>query len=189
MAFDFRSARFWAEEMLRQCIEPGARVIDATMGNGKDTLWLAGLVGETGKVYAFDVQKDAVERSRARLEEAGLLDRVRLIHDGHERVLSHVQEPVDAAVFNLGWLPGGDKRFTTRVDTTLQALKGCLELLKPGGLMTICAYPGHEEGELERRAIREWAAALDSARYDALTKAYLNQPNKPPQLFAIKRVK
>lgn len=101
-------------------------------------------------MYAFDVQKDAVERSRARLEEAGLLDRVRLIHDGHERVLSHVQEPVDAAVFNLGWLPGGDKRFTTRVDTTLQALKGCLELLKPGGLMTICAYPGHEEGELER---------------------------------------
>ena len=130
MAFDFKSARFWAEEMLRQRIEPGARVIDATMGNGKDTLWLAGLVGETGKVYAFDVQKDAVERSRARLEEAGLLDRVRLIHDGHERVLSHVQEPVDAAVFNLGWLPGGDKRFTTRVDTTLQALKGCLELLE-----------------------------------------------------------
>ena len=140
-------------------------------------------------MYAFDVQKDAVERSRARLEEAGLLNRVRLIHDGHERVLSHVQEQVDAAVFNLGWLPGGDKRFTTRVDTTLQALKGCLELLKPGGLMTICAYPGHEEGELERRAIQEWAAALDSARYDALTKAYLNQPNKPPQLFAIKRVK
>ena len=55
--------------------------------------------------------------------------------------------------------------------------------------MTICAYPGHEEGELERRAIQEWAAALDSGRYDALTKAYLNQPNKPPQLFAIKRVK
>lgn len=189
MPFDFRSARFWAEELLRQRIAPGARVIDATMGNGKDTLWLAELAGETGRVYAFDVQQDAVERSRARLLEAGLLSRVQLIHDGHQHVLNHVQEPVDAAVFNLGWLPGGDKRCTTRVDTTLQALQGCLALLKIGGLMTICAYPGHEEGELERQAIEKWAASLDPVHYDALTKAYLNQPNKPPQLFAIKRVK
>ncbi len=187
MAFDMKSARHWAEELLRQAVGPGARVIDGTMGNGYDTLWLAELVGEAGRVYAFDIQLEAVERTRVRLDEAGLLPRVTLFHAGHERIAELVPEPVDAAVFNLGWLPGADKALRTRADTTLAAVSAALEKLKEGGLLTVCAYPGHEEGRVERDMLLEWAKALPSAQYDAMLRAYLNQPNDPPVLFAVKK--
>ena len=187
MPFDLKSARHWAEELLRQAVGEGARVIDGTMGNGHDTLWLASLVGETGRVYGFDIQAEAVERTRGRLEEAGLLDRATLLHAGHERIAELVPEPVDAAVFNLGWLPGADKSLRTHVDTTLAAVNAALDKLKEGGLLTVCAYPGHEEGRVERDALIEWAKSLPADRYDAMIRAYLNQPNDPPVLFAVKK--
>ncbi|MBR4441998.1 MAG: class I SAM-dependent methyltransferase [Clostridia bacterium] len=187
MAFDLKSARHWAEELLRQAVGEGARVIDGTMGNGHDTLWLAELVGGMGRVYAFDIQREAVERTRARLEEAGLSQRAVLFHAGHERIAELVPEPVDAAVFNLGWLPGADKALRTQADTTLAAANAALDKLKEGGLLTICAYPGHEEGRVERDMLLEWARNLPHARYDAMIRAYLNQPNDPPVLFAVKK--
>ena len=187
MPVDLKSARHWAQELLRQAVEPGATVIDGTMGNGYDTLWLAGLVGETGRVYAFDIQREAVERTRARLEQAGFAERVTLFHAGHERLAELVPGPVDAAVFNLGWLPGADKALRTRVDTTLTAVNAALDKLKEGGLLTVCAYPGHEEGRVERDALVDWARALPPERYDAMIRAYLNQPNDPPVLFAVKK--
>ena len=187
MSFDLKSARHWAEELLRQAVGPGARIIDGTMGNGYDTLWLAQLAGDEGRVYAFDIQAEAVERTRARLLEAGVENRVVLFHAGHERIAELVPEPVDAAVFNLGWLPGTDKALRTRVETTLIAVNAALDKLKEGGLLTICAYPGHEEGRVERDALMDWARALPPQRYDAMIRAYLNQPNDPPVLFAIKK--
>ena len=187
MSFDLKSARHWAEELLRQAVGPGARIIDGTMGNGYDTLWLAQLAGDEGRVYAFDIQAEAVERTRARLREAGVENRVVLFHAGHERIAELVPEPVDAAVFNLGWLPGTDKALRTRVETTLIAVNAALDKLKEGGLLTICAYPGHEEGRVERDALMDWARALPPQRYDAMIRAYLNQPNDPPVLFAIKK--
>ena len=99
----------------------------------------------------------------------------------------YVKERVDAAVFNLGWLPGSDRSVRTMRETTMTAVEGCLELLKEGGLLTICAYPGHEEGKEELNALIEWAAALVSRLYDAMIRRYLNQPNDPPVLFAIKK--
>lgn len=188
MAYDLRSARHWAQQMLREALGPGARAIDATMGNGKDTAFLAELVGAEGRVYAFDVQSEAVERTRALLSERGLLDRTRLFCAGHQLVETYVPEPVDAAVFNLGWLPGGGREVTTRVETTLAAVNACLTLLKRGGLMTICAYPGHEEGERERLALEAWARSLAPERFDALIQGYVNRPNHPPQLFCICRL-
>ncbi len=187
MSFDLKSARHWAEELLRQAVGPGARIIDGTMGNGYDTLWLAQLAGDEGRVYAFDIQAEAVERTRARLREAGVENRAVLFHAGHERIAELVPELVDAAVFNLGWLPGTDKALRTRVETTLIAVNAALDKLKEGGLLTICAYPGHEEGRVERDALMDWARALPPQRYDAMIRAYLNQPNDPPVLFAIKK--
>lgn len=189
MANDFRSARFWAAELIGPALFPGARAVDATMGNGKDTLWLCGLVGETGRVYAFDVQAEAVARTRELLEREGVADRAALFCRGHEHMAEVVDGPVDAVMFNLGWLPGAEHGVTTRVETTLQAADAALTLLKPEGLLTICVYPGHDEGARELNALTAWAASLDPRRYDALMKHYMNQPNDPPVLIAVKRNK
>ncbi len=106
MANDFQSARFWAQALIAPALYPGARAVDATMGNGGDTRRLCELVGEAGRVYGFDIQPEAVERTRALLEEHGLIDRATLFCAGHEHMAQRVPEPVDAVMFNLGWLPG-----------------------------------------------------------------------------------
>ena len=187
MGFDLKSARHWAEELLRQAVGMDSRVIDATLGNGYDTEWLCALVGDGGHVYGFDIQQEAVERTQERLTSAGIAHRASLFCTGHQNVKRYVAEPVDAAVFNLGWLPGSDRSVRTMRETTMQAVEGCLELLKEGGLLTICAYPGHDEGKEELNALIDWAAGLDSKKYDAMIRRYLNQPNDPPVLFAIKK--
>lgn len=189
MAQDFRSARYWASELIGPALYPGAVAVDATMGNGQDTLWLCERVGESGRVYAFDVQPEAVERTRQRLESAGVLDRATLFCKGHQHMAEVVPEPVDAVMFNLGWLPGAEHIVTTRKETTLQAADAALSLLKPDGLMTLCVYPGHDEGARELEALLKWASRLDPKRYDALIKCYLNQPNDPPRMIAVKRKK
>lgn len=189
MATDFKSARFWAKEMIESALFPGACAIDATMGNGHDTLWLCELVGESGKVYAFDVQEEAVERTAERLSSAGCRDRAVLFCLGHEKMAEAVKEQADVIVFNLGWLPGAEHGVTTQTSTTLKAAEAALSLLKEEGIMTICIYPGHEEGTKELHALIEWAGALDDKRYDAMLKCYVNQPNDPPQMLAIRKKK
>lgn len=189
MNFDFKSARHWAEELIRQAVEPGARVIDATMGNGYDTQWLAELVGESGHVYGFDIQLEAVNRTRDRLAAAGLENRATLFHAGHEHIAELVGEPVDAAVFNLGWLPGTDKALRTRAETTLTAVNAALDRLKEGALMTICIYPGHPEGRDELDRLIAWGRALPGEKYDVMARAYLNQSGDPPVLIAVKKNK
>ena len=186
MANDFRSARFWAREMILPALHSGSRAIDATMGNGGDTLALCELVGETGRVYAFDVQEAAIESTRARLQSAGMLDRATLIHAGHERISEFISEPADAIVFNLGWLPGAAHIVTTRTETTMRAVQAALELVQPDGFVSICVYPGHEEGAREREALLAWAAALPGT-LDVLHQSYMNQKNSPPELLAVRR--
>lgn len=187
MANDFRSARFWAAELIEPALYDGARAVDATMGNGQDTLWLCRRVGEAGRVYAFDVQPEAVARTRQRLEDAGVAQRAELHCLGHERMAEVVPGPVDAVMFNLGWLPGAAHAVTTRTETTLLAVNAALGLLKPDGLLTVCVYPGHPEGTRELEALTHWAETLDPRRFDALLRRYMNQPNDPPQLIAVKR--
>ena len=189
MANDFRSARVWAREIIQNALSEGMSAVDATMGNGHDTQWLCEQVGETGRVYAFDVQREAVARTEERLQSAGLLKRATLFLAGHERMRELVPQPVDAILFNLGWLPGAEHGITTRTDTTIQAVNAALELLKEDAVMTICVYPGHAEGARERAALMDWATALDPARFDAALKTYLNQPNDPPCLIAVRKVK
>ena len=189
MANDFKSARFWAKEIIEQAMYEGACAIDATMGNGYDTLWLCDLAGENGKVYAFDVQPEAVERTAARIDSAGYSKRADLFCLGHERMKEVVREQVDAIVFNLGWLPGAEHGVTTQTSTTLQAVEAALALLKEEAVMTVCVYPGHEEGERELQALLEWAGKLDPKYFDVIHKCYLNQPNHPPQLLAVRKMK
>ena len=190
MPNDFRSARFWAAAIIEKALCPGATAVDATLGNGHDCLWLCSLVGETGRVYGFDIQKEAVDRSRARLAENGVESRATLIHDGHQNMLDHVaKESADAVMFNLGWLPGAQHGVTTFTETTLQAVNTALEVLKQDAVLTICVYPGHDEGAREREALVAWAKNLDEKRFDAMIQSYLNQSNDPPLMIAVKKNK
>ena len=187
MTQDFRSARFWAAELMETALFPGAVAVDATMGNGRDTRWLCEMVGPEGRVYAFDIQQEAVDRTRSLLQSEGLSERATLFCRGHQHMAEWVTEPVDAVMFNLGWLPGAQHSVTTQAGTTLQAVDAALSLLKPGGLLTICVYPGHGEGARELEALTGWASRLEPRSFDALRKCYMNQPNDPPQLIAVKR--
>ena len=189
MAADFRSAHHWAWALMSEALTEGSLCIDATMGNGHDTLRMCQLTGPGGQVWAFDVQEEALAATDRRLREAGVRERAELILDSHVRMEAHVDVPVDGVMFNLGWLPGHDKARRTQPESTLAAVNAALRLLKPEGLITVCAYPGHEEGSAERDALLQWAAALDAKKYDALLKTYLNQPNDPPLLFAVRRRK
>lgn len=190
MANDFRSARFWAAELIEGALYEGACAVDATLGNGHDALWLCSLVGESGCVYGFDIQPEAVERSRMRLEEAGTRNRANLILDGHQNMGKYIApESADAIMFNLGWLPGAAHGVTTQTETTLQAVNAALTALKEEGLLTICIYPGHEEGSRERSALIQWAQNLNEREYDAMMRCYLNQSKQPPLLIAVKKNK
>ena len=111
-----------------------------------------------------------------------------LILDGHEHLDKYVEdESIDAAMFNLGWLPGAPHGVTTRTETTLRAVNAALKVLRPDGVLTVCIYPGHPEGARERDALLDWARALDGRRFDAMLRTYLNQTNDPPLMLAIKK--
>ncbi|MEG2860394.1 MAG: class I SAM-dependent methyltransferase, partial [Clostridia bacterium] len=119
MALDLGSARHWARALQLEAAGTGSTCLDATMGNGGDTEALCRLVGPSGRVYAFDVQPEALESTRARLAAQGFAERARLFLLGHEHMAEVVHEPLDLIVFNLGWLPGvPDKTLTTRAQTT-----------------------------------------------------------------------
>ena len=187
MAYVLRSARWIASDVLHQVITEGDAVIDATLGNGHDTVMLSELVGPSGKVYGFDIQADAVERTSALLAEYGLRERCELYAKGHQRIADHVHVPVKAAVFNLGWLPGGDKSITTLWETTQVAISAALALLVKGGVCTICAYPGHAEGDRERFALMDWLATLRPQEYNVLHHRFLNAGPGAPECFVIQK--
>lgn len=185
--FELGGAWSWARELQARALEAGGCAVDATLGGGGDAQALCELVGAQGLVYGFDIQPDAVARTRARLEAAGLSARARLFCASHAEMERYVAAPVDVIVFNLGWLPGGDHAVTTHVDSTLAALDAALRLIRPGGLITVCAYPGHDEGARELSAVLNWAGALDGRRYQAMVRRYLNQPANAPVLIAVTR--
>ncbi|MBQ2834914.1 MAG: class I SAM-dependent methyltransferase [Clostridia bacterium] len=185
--FVLRNARHLAAGYMLGSIRPGDSVVDATMGNGKDTLFLCGLVGEAGHVYAFDVQPEAVERTRERVRDAGMEARTTLILAGHETMRRHVPQGVRAVMFNLGWLPGAQHAVTTKTDTTLAAVEAALELICPGGVVTVCIYPGHEEGTKELDALLAYAQGLSVRMYNVAHHRFLNAAKGTPELILIQK--
>lgn len=155
-----------AHRELAAVLREGDVAIDATAGNGHDTVFLAEKVGEQGKVIAFDVQAEAIAATRARVEGLGLGGRVRLIHGSHVALADHVEAgAVAAVVFNLGYLPGGDHGLITREAETLVALERALGVLKDRGLLAVVCYPGHAGGDTESEAVVRWSEGLDGGVY------------------------
>lgn len=175
-----------AHRLLAGRIQPGDTVVDATAGNGHDTLFLAQLVGEGGLVYAYDVQEQAIAATAERLAAAGMQNRVQLHHASHTEI-SFIQEEIQAVVFNLGYLPGSDKEMITQADSTIEAVQAALHQLSRGGMIVLVIYRGHEGGEEEARHIEEYAASLPVAEYLVLRYEYINPDNRPPYIIAIEK--
>lgn len=159
----------------------GGFCIDATMGKGHDTLFLAELVGAEGRVLSMDVQPAALEATQTLLQKHQMDQRVQLVLDGHEHMGAYAApETVDAVMFNLGYLPGGDHTIATKAETTITALEQSLQLLKPLGMISLAIYHGGDTGFAERDAVLEWLKQLDHKRYTVLVTDFYNRPNYPP---------
>jgi tRNA G37 N-methylase Trm5 len=167
------------KQFIASHVRPGGTVVDFTMGNGHDTLWLAEQVGETGKVYAFDIQPQALENSERLLRESGCPKNYTLILDSHANVEQYVKEPICAGMFNLGYLPGSDKSVTTLRESTMKAVEGALRLLEDDGGLLIAVYPGHEEGSLEGKMLDEYFATLDRKKICVSKLMIVNSPTSP----------
>ena len=209
-----------AMHIVRAYVNPGDVVVDATCGNGKDTLALAAM--DTAQLYAFDVQEAAVRETIRLLEENGYGDRLADSGKGNPaeddsagrriivRQLAHenlceffrnevffrneagaeAQEtarPLTAVVFNLGYLPGGDKHITTKTETTIKAVRDAMELICSDGLVCITMYSGHPEGRKEKAALLEFAEELDAAKWHCAYISMPNQKNDPPEILLITR--
>jgi len=179
----------FSHQLLKYYINEGDTVVDATVGNGKDTVKLAALVGKIGRVYGFDIQKPALEKTKEKLLLTGSLEQVQLNLLGHEKMNEVITEKnsIAAIVFNLGYLPKGDKNLITKPDTTLSALEQSLNLVKPGGLILVMVYYGHEGGEEEMDSVLSFTKNLDQKEYEVLQYKFINQKNNPPFLLAIEK--
>jgi len=171
--------------MCQQYVREDGTAVDATCGNGHDSLWLC---ERFRKVWAFDIQEEAIRATEKLLQEAGCSN-VEMVQDSHEHMEKYVEGPVQVILFNLGYLPGGDKRVTTEGGSTLRALDGALRLLAVDGLLCVTLYQGHEEGFLERKAVLDWAAGLDKGIYHCVRTDMVNQPNRPPEVVWITKKK
>ena len=176
-------------EILAEIIEEGDVVVDATAGNGNDTEFLCRLVGDRGIVHAFDIQEEAINRTRARLEEAGLVSRAQLHLASHDRMDEFVTEPIKGFCFNLGYLPDGDKSIITQDSTTFDAVNKALKALILGGIGCILAYYGHEGGRKEMEIVDKLLADLPTKKYEVFRLENHNRQHFPPILYLVKRLK
>lgn len=177
----------YVRTLLADVLQEGDLAVDGTVGNGHDTLFLAQAVGDSGRVYGFDIQEAALASARARLQEGQVAQRVTLLQESHAQLREFVPDGVKAVTFNLGYLPGGDKSVVTMEESTLLALRAALDLLVPGGILSIVLYAGHDEGKLESEAVLNWAQQLDQKEAHVLMYRFWNQKNSPPLLLAIEK--
>lgn len=174
--------------LLSQHLKMGDCVADCTAGNGLDTLFLAQTVGKMGQVFAFDIQEIALQNTRKRLQDAGKLKQVQLILDGHQNIDHHISMPLDAAMFNLGYLPQGDKNCTTSADNTIIAIQKSLKLLRKNGILSVVLYGGHENGKAECGAVEQFSGKLKQQDCDILRYQFANRPKTAPYALIFRKV-
>ena len=170
--------------IMEQFINKESLCVDMTLGNGNDLVRMAKLSTQ-GELYGFDIQEEAIRRSKEKFSEGS---HIHLILDSHENFSNYVKSPIDFAIYNLGYLPGGDKDIYTMVDSTLGSLKQLLTQLKVGGNVVITAYPGHAMGKRESLKIKELLSTLSQKSYEVLFFDLLNQINNPPEVYWIRKM-
>ncbi len=173
--------------LLEKALCEGDYVVDATLGNGHDALFLAGKVGENGHVTGFDIQTDAILTSQNRLHEHGYKN-FKFICDTHENMSDYVKnKAIKGVIFNLGYLPKGSKALTTKWPTTKNAVNTALELVSSGGFVSIMTYPGHEAGLEEDENLNDLLAKLDQKKFQVSHYQFINQKNQPPKLYWVSK--
>lgn len=160
-------------------LHEGDIAVDFTMGNGHDTEFLSRAVGESGHVYAFDIQPSAVASTRKRLAESGCPENYTLICDSHHNVKKYVDCKIKGGMFNLGWLPGGDKSITTMRETTMPAIEAAIDLLDADAILNVAVYPGHPEGDAEGKMIEEYLSGLSRFKVCATKVKIVNSATSP----------
>ncbi|KAB3524961.1 tRNA (mnm(5)s(2)U34)-methyltransferase [Alkaliphilus serpentinus] len=174
--------------LLSHKLKKGDTVVDATMGNGHDTIFLAEAVGAAGKVYAFDLQEVALVNTELSLKKKGIYnENIFLIKDSHSNIDKYLKEPISCGMFNLGYMPGGDHSVVTKGETTITALRKTLELLKPNGILSVILYYGHEGGEDEKATVLSYLSSLDISQFTVLQWSYMNSDKCPPIILLIEK--
>ncbi|MCK9606814.1 MAG: class I SAM-dependent methyltransferase [Methylomonas sp.] len=181
-----------AHSIILEYLRKGDVAVDATVGNGHDTVFLAECVGRAGQVFGFDVQTQALRITRQRMRQQDLSAQTILFHASHadmaKRIPQEFHGSVKAIMFNLGYLPGTDKSVITKTQTTLQAIDAGCRLLAEQGVITVMAYPGHAGGDEETSRLTHWLQQLDSASYIVQTVYSQHHQAHAPRLFVIKKM-
>lgn len=160
-------------------LKEGDICADFTMGNGHDTAFLSKAVGKDGHVYAFDIQKSAIESTRANLEREQCPKNYTLILDSHDNAREYIKQKIKVGMFNLGYLPGGDKSLTTKRETTLLAVERAIEMLDSDSILLVAVYPGHEEGRIEGELLYEMLSKYDRRKMSIGCFKIVNSPTSP----------
>ena len=178
----------WCSRFIEEQVKEGDICIDATMGNGNDTLLLSRLAGPDGQVLAFDIQEQALQAARQKLLRENAPANYTLFLESHTHMADHVKpDSVSCIVFNFGYLPGGDHHLATKTNTTILAVEAGLGMLKTGGIMSICIYSGGDSGFEERDGVLEYLSQLDDRKYFIARQDFPNKKNNPPMpVFIIK---
>lgn len=175
-----------ARQYMSLTIKEGDTVLDATCGNGYDTLFLSQLVGSSGSVYAFDIQKEAIERTKRLLSENECNRNVSLILDSHENIGRYVKS-IQFAVFNLGYLPNSDKSIVTNAESTVNAVSAAIQLLNSAGLIVVCCYLGHTGGITEFESLLESLNKYDCDCYNIVVLKHLIRHDDAPRMILIEK--
>jgi len=176
--------------ILQKHIHPQARVIDATLGNGNDVATLIPLLSYSGKLFGFDIQRQAITNTTRRLEQLPIRCQVKLFQQSHSTMLPTLEqyiEKIDCVIFNLGYLPHADQTITTTIQTTYTAILQALTLLKPKGLLIIVTYPGHDNGLIEHKQLTQLFSNAPVKHYFITTYKVMNNKRNPPHVFLIEK--
>ncbi|MNO22310.1 hypothetical protein D3C76_120900 [compost metagenome] len=196
----FPSVLSFAQKLINERLQPGDTAIDATAGTGADTLFLAKTCGRRGRVYAFDIQHEALHLTKARLDKEAAREAehrvsiasVTLLERSHaemeEALPAELKGRVGAIMFNLGYLPTEEANHSliTLTDCTIAALHSAIAMLRPRGIVTIVLYPGHPGGASEAEAVELWASSLQTSVGQAIVYRQLQKP-EAPYLIAIEK--
>lgn len=174
-----------AHDIWRRHLRPGDYVIDATCGQGHDALTALQLILPAGHIWCIDIQKTAIEKTRACIESScstTLAKHVTFLQQCHSK-LPKLDKPPKLIIYNLGYLPGSDKKIRTQKSSTMESLNDALMLIQEDGLISIMLYPGHKEGREEEEMILPFVRALDSKLFRVFTFTNLHRLSAPHLLL------